>query len=478
MPSNFNNPLFNRVAGNESVDESELFGDEVQETVPEFPTEEPEQAPEEPVEPTPSDSDNAEDGFVPDTSPEEEVVVEAATTAPAGYDAATDVVDTSNDVDNLVDRQVAVENYRGIIKHFGLTPGIGAAIRTGLESIHCKLGHHNVIPSLESIESEESGVTEAADRRLEDSSKMLNEAAIQGRFDLKEASDNQARTAKAFADESIARADILLSRLPKLDEDAVATVKVPNPTPLSVNGVFVGDDPRHQDIVEDTIHEVFEKILKPAPTLIKDAADVLRRCKDYEDLIELSKDLQKVGAELPSITGRTGQTEDRIGRDVCAIRTQSMMGESFVIQRRAVSLATGDFASVGKTFLSTFETCLITSEASGEEINVSAPPKDVLKELLGYLVKSCENIIRLTETSIIDDILEATDYSVANNELPDMECAHQLDMITDTAMSFTRLSGSITAYTIRTVSASLDYLTACVEALEQATAQIAAQEGE
>lgn len=423
------------------------------------------------------DDEGEGDGFEGATSEPVEVTVSVDTEEPVPAEHGEDVAQAARDVEELGEHTVAVESYRAIIKHYGLTPGIGEAIRLGMESIHPSLGRTNVVPSLESISSEEPGVVSAADRSLEQTTQRLKETQDKAIDALEDAVCKQAESTKAFAAEHAEKLEQLESRLHNVDTTAVATLNIKDTTMLNADDVLVATDPRYQDALEDTLKDVRDNVLTHVPAFITRVAEVMRSVKDHESLTAFGEALAKVGASYPSIEGRTGSVNCPLDYEVPAIRTNTLLGEAWLLQYRGERVCGNTFRDLLNSFHYTYN---VTFSNQGQDPapteTVAVPQVHELNELIEYLGKSCDNVTRLIDVDLFKNIVNEANVSVANTALDDVGQTQHAELINGIVSDTAELIGKLGAHATRVIASSVAFLSECTSALEEATARLKAEE--
>lgn len=484
MPT-FNDPFANLNPSLEELGGEDLF--DVEEDDPEVEeetgNEDHDVTPEGDTVPAPPETneENEEEDFVPTiTEPVETEVVNMVETDPAAAEAGEAVAKVSDDIESLGQQRVAVETYRGIVKHYGLTGGVGEAIRLGLESIHPSFGRTNCIPSMESIESGETGVVGAAERSLENTSKSI-ERAQECAFDkLEETLKAQAESTKAFAVESNEKLDQLSTRLSSIDPEATAIINVKNSYYIKADDVVVAMDARYQDMVEDTLKDVYGNVLKKTPELIRGVASVLSDLKGFENLDQLGEALVKVGKDYPSIEGRRGTAVCKLDYEVPAISTNTLIGEAHIVQYRSETAKGNTFRDLLNSFRYTYLTQLHTAEVTAESDvdSVNVPTATEINQLIEYLGKSLVHLERLVDITLVDTILQEANRSMHSHDLGEVECAQYAEFINTIVTDTTSLIGDLGAHATRVVSSSIQFITECVTALEEATARNKAEDAQ
>lgn len=483
MPT-FNDPFANLRTGLEDLGGEDLF-DDVDET-PEDETagnEDHVPTPEDGTIPTPPETNEEKDeeGFVPTvTEPVETEVVDITESEPVAAEAGEAVAKVSDDIESLGQQRVAVETYRGIVKHYGLSGGVGEAIRLGLESIHPSFGRTNCIPSMESIESGETGVIGAAERSLETTSKSIEQAQECAFDKLTDVLKTQAESTKAFAVESSEKLDQLSARLGAISPDVTAIINVKDSRYIKADDVVVATDARYQDMVEDTLKDVYGNVLKKTPELIRGAASVLSDIKGFENLDQLGEALVKVGQEYPSIEGRRGTVVCKLDYEVPAVRTNTLIGEAQVLQYRGDCVKGNTFRDLLNSFRYTYLIQLRDIETSSdyEVESVNVPTPNEIHALTEYLGKSLVHLERLVDVSLVDTILQEANRSLGGHDLGDVECAQFAEFINTIVTDTTSLIGDLGAHATRVVSSSIQFISECITALEEATARQKAEDAQ
>lgn len=489
MP-HFNDP-FSAIRAAQESNEEDLFGDlgddnEQEEQTQEEPettssTEEHTVLENELGEVNQNEEQNEEDAdFTPNTTEPVETTVEVTQVDSAAATDGEAVAKAAGDVEELGERIVAVETYRAIAKTYGLTPGVGEAIRMGMESIHVSFGRTNVVPSLESIVSGESGVDTAADRSLSQTAERMKDLRTEALAELEEKVKQQYSSTKTFASEQLVKLDQLAQRLPGLKDDAMATLNLEGVAYLKADDALVATDPRHQDMLEDVLKDVYSNILKHVPKFITDVASTMRSCKDYNSLEEFAEALAKVGAKFPSLEGRRGSLICSLDYEVPAIRTNTLMGEASIVQYRGDKVCGKSFREVLSSFHYTYGLKFVEQDTADKSVEtVLVPPVHELRELLEYLEKSCANVERLVDVDLFTNIVNEANVSVANYELDDVEKTQHSELIHSIVAGACDLMGRLGAHATRVISTSIAFIGECITALEEATArQKAGEEAE